>query len=293
MLVMIMALWASGVVVSRGVHELVPPIGFSFWRWCAATILMAPFIAPEIFRARNYVRRRFGYFMLLGMFVAGASTLVMGAAQHTTATNILLVSAAQPSVTVIVAWFVLKDRLAPMQLVGILAAAFGIVIMIARMDFNVVAQLSFNVGDILVVASVFFFAFYTVHLHQWIEGMNPFPIMFMTCLTGTLVLLPAYLAESLFVETVPLDIRVVSAILFMAVVPTIVATTMWNASVKKVGANRASVFINLLPVFGTCLAVVFLDEQLRDYHLIGATFVCIGITLVLRVLPFQGVAASK
>jgi len=97
----------------------------------------------------------------------------------------------------------------------------------------------------------------------------------------------------LFVETVPLDIRVFSAIFFMAVIPTIVATTMWNASVKMVGANRASIFINLLPVFGTFLAVVFLNERLQDYHLIGATFVCIGITLVLKALPSKGLAASK
>ena len=285
MLVTVMILWASGLVVSRSVHELVNPVGFSFWRWFAATVLLTPFLGAEMVRERVYLRSRFRYFALLGMFIAGASTLFMWAVQYTTATNIALVTATQPIVTGILAWVLLKDRLAPLQLVGVAAATIGIVVMVARMDLGVILTLAFNPGDLVVVIAVVFYSLYTINLHRWITGITPFLIIYMTCLGGMIILIPAYLIELLWVEPMPPDWRVIGAILYMALIPNIVATTMWNTSVGKVGANHATIFMNLLPIFGTLMAVVFLDEQLHSYHLVGGVLVCAGITLVVRTLP--------
>ena len=67
----------------------------------------------------------------------------------------------------------------------------------------------------------------------------------------------------------------------MATIPTIVATTMWNVSVGVVGANRASIFLSLLPLFGIGLAVSFLGEALLNYHFVGAFLICAGIVAVV------------
>jgi drug/metabolite transporter (DMT)-like permease len=284
MLVVVMALWAGGVVIARSVAELVPPIGFSFWRWCAASILLTPVIAPRLLREWPAIRRRLRYFALLGLFMAGASTLLIWAIQYTTATNVVLVAATQPIATAIAAWILLKERLTRAQAAGVAAALGGIVAMVVRLDLNVILELSFNPGDVLVVVAVVFYALYSVNLHKWIAGVSPLMTMYMTCIGGTAIIAPFYLAESVLLEAVPLDVRVVGAILFMAAVPTLIATTMWNVSVGEVGANRASVFINLLPVFGTLLAVVFLGERLHSYHLVGGALVCAGITMVVRTM---------
>lgn len=78
---------------------------------------------------------------------------------------------------------------------------------------------------------------------------------------------------------------VAGAVLYMAIVPTLIATTMWNISVGVVGPNRATAFTNLLPVFGTALAVSLLGESLQAYHIIGGLLVCLGISLVIRPEP--------
>ena len=77
------------------------------------------------------------------------------------------------------------------------------------------------------------------------------------------------------------SIKVCFAIAFMATIPTIVATTMWNVSVGVVGANRASIFLSLLPLFGIGLAVSFLGEALLNYHFVGAFLICAGIVAVV------------
>ncbi len=285
MLVTVMMLWASGVIVAKSVAELVPPIGFSFWRWLCAVSLLTPLAARQALLHWSYIRTRAVQFLLLGLFMAGGSTLLVAAVQHTTATNVGLVSAAQPMITVVIAWLVLRERVSYGQQIGIAAAAMGIVVMVARMDMAVIVGLAFNPGDLLVLLAVVFYALYSINLHRWIAGLPPLLTMYLTAIGGMLVLLPFYVVESFTVQTFQWSAPVVAGLLFMALIPTMLATTMWNISVGVVGPGRASVFINLLPIFATLMAVGLLGEHLQLYHLVGGVLVCAGITLVVRLQP--------
>ena len=281
-LVIVMALWASGVVVARGVHELVQPIGFSFWRWFTAVVILTPFAGAELRRRAHYLSTRLVSILALGFFMAGGSTSIIIAVQYTTATNVALMSATQPIVTAVIAWMLLRERLTQWQIAGIAAATAGVVAMIVRLDFALLASLSFNPGDAVMLLSVSFYALYAVNLHRWIAGVGPLLMMYVTCLSVVTVLLPAYVAESMLIAPTVFDTRVAVATVFMALVPTLLATTMWNMSVGVVGPNRATIFTNLLPVFGTALAVTFLHESLQLYHIVGGLLVCAGITLVVK-----------
>ncbi|MGE4658308.1 MAG: DMT family transporter, partial [Gammaproteobacteria bacterium] len=79
-----------------------------------------------------------------------------------------------------------------------------------------------------------------------------------------------------------LSASVVSTMIYLAVFPTLLATFFWNFSVRSLGANRATIFINLIPVFGAAFAMIFLGEELFAYHIFGAAFVFIGILLSVR-----------
>jgi drug/metabolite transporter (DMT)-like permease len=282
MLVSVMLLWAAGVVVARSVHELVPPVGFSFWRWLVATAILTPFAAARMCQYGTYLRPRLVRIFLLGLFMAGGSTTIIIAVQYTTATNVALVSGTQPIVTAVIAWVLLRERLTRRQLAGIAAATAGVLAMIARLDLGVLRGLSFNPGDAIMLLAVSFYALYAVNLHRWISGVGPLVMMYLTCLSVAIVLLPAYVAESVWIEGMVFDRRVMAAVVFMAMVPTVLATTMWNIGVGAVGPNRATIFTNLLPLFGPALAILFLDESLRTYHIVGGVLVCAGITLVVR-----------
>jgi len=285
MLIVVMALWSSGIIVARAVHDQVAPIGFSFWRWFAAVVLLTPFALPKLREHGSFLRTQIARVALLGLFIAGGSTIIIIAVQFTTATNVALVSATQPTVTAVVAWLVLRERLQGQQIFGILAATFGIVAMIARLDFTVLQTLSINFGDAAMLLSVSFYACYAVNLHRWIGQVGPILMMYMTCVGGAVVLLPFYALEAIWAEATVFSWSVISAILFMATVPTLIATTMWNMSVGVVGPNRATAFTNLLPLFGAGLAIALLGESLHAYHIVGGLFVCLGISLVVRGKP--------
>ncbi|MFT4564560.1 MAG: drug/metabolite transporter (DMT)-like permease [Gammaproteobacteria bacterium] len=285
MLVVVMLLWSSGIIVARGVHESVVPIAFSFWRWLVAALILSPFAWPRIKTHAAFLRTQLLHIALLGLFIAGGSTMIIVAVRYTTATNVALVSATQPLITALVAWFVLRERLSARQFVGIAAATIGIVAMITRLDIDIFRTLSFNLGDSGMLLSVSFYALYAVNLHRWIGQVGPVLVMFLTAAGGAVILLPFYLAEVTMFEQMAVSWKVAGAVLYMAIVPTLIATTMWNISVGVVGPNRATAFTNLLPVFGTALAVTLLGEYLEAYHIIGGLFVCVGISLVIRPEP--------
>jgi drug/metabolite transporter (DMT)-like permease len=282
MLVCTQILWASALVVARGAAELIPPVAFSFWRWVAAAIIMAPVAIPLMNKNAIPLKDKMGKIFLLGFFLAVGSTGLVWAVQFTTATNASLVAASQPIVTALVAWLMLKDRLGKLQLLGVVSATAGIVLMVSRMQWSVIANLSFNPGDAIMLASVFFYAFYTINLHRWLRGVHPLVMLFLASITGSLLLIPATVAEAHFVGTMNITLTTMGAILFMAVVPTVIATTMWNASLGVVGPNRATIFMNLLPIFGIMFGVLLLDEVLYNYHIFGCLLVCAGISLMVK-----------
>ncbi len=161
------------------------------------------------------------------------------------------------------------------------AALLGVVAMATRMDTSVLFNLTFNLGDCFVLLAVLFYSLYSINLHRWFTDVPPFLMMYITILGGMVVLAPFYAYELQSLGSFHPSLTVCAAIIFMAAIPTIVATTMWNVSVGIIGANRASIFLNLLPLFGIGLAVFFLSETLFRYHLVGGALICVGITAVV------------
>jgi drug/metabolite transporter (DMT)-like permease len=103
--------------------------------------------------------------------------------------------------------------------------------------------------------------------------------LFAITVAGTVLLLPFYLAESAIWKTVPLSSTSIGAILALALLVSVFGNLLWNAGNRLIGAARAAIFINLIPVFGTVLAIVFLDERLFHYHLAGGAMVALGLFL--------------
>ena len=106
--------------------------------------------------------------------------------------------------------------------------------------------------------------------------------MFLIALTGTAVLTPAYLIEAAYAGSFEPSLRVLAAMLYLAIFPTLLATIAWNLAIRSIGPNRTAIFVNLIPVSGAAMAMLFLGERLYVYHLIGAAFVLLGIWLAVR-----------
>ena len=276
-LILTMLLWSAALVIARGVHEIAPPFALAFWRWLGALIVLLPFALPRLrreFPATPEARRRVAG--VCALMVVG-NTLSIVAMSYTTAIN-----ATQPAVTALVALVVLAERLTWIQVLGVVSAFAGILAMVFQVSLGALLQLGINSGDLIMFGAVCFWSGYAVALHGG-AGLPSLPVLlFLICGSGVVAVLPFYVAEALSGRQFMVSLQSVSAVIYLSLGATAIAVYFWSAAIRSVGANRAAVFLNLIPVFGAALAVGFLGERLFAYHLIGAGLVVIGIFLAVR-----------
>lgn len=275
-------LWSISVVVARGLHEEIPLIGLTFWRWVTAVVVLAPFVWRDVWRNIDIVRKHWRIYLAQGTFMVGGGALLFTSLNYTTAINASLVNTSQPAVTALLTWIILKDRLKNIQYLGIASAIAGVIFMIAKADLDILLNLDFNIGDFVVVLAIVSYSMYAVNLRKLPPGLGTFSTLFVILFFGMFPLLPFYIGETIFVRPVPFTLEMVGWSVILAILVSIGSLALWNNGNRVVGPHRAAVFVSLMPVFGSILAVGFLGEELFAYHIIGAIFVCVGIFMVVR-----------
>jgi drug/metabolite transporter (DMT)-like permease len=132
-----------------------------------------------------------------------------------------------------------------------------------------------------VLLAVIAYAAYTTLLRRR-PPIHPLSFLAVTFAGGTLLLLPLYLWEHLRVQAMPLNGTTLLAVAYIALFPSILAYLCYNRGVELVGANVAGLFIHLMPVFGSIMAMIFLNERLHWFHGLGVLLILIGIVLTTR-----------
>lgn len=281
MLILPSFLFAVGVIIVRATHATMPPVGLSFWRWGIGTAILAISVLPTLLRDRAAILRHGRYYAEMGVYMTFGSTLAAAGLTFTEASNGSLVNASQPALVAVFAWVLTHNRLAWRQAAGILSAAGGIVAIACRGDLDVLRELRFNTGDLMILTGMVFHALYAVRLGRLPRDLG-FRVNLCAILScGVVALVPFYVAESYLYMPVPISGQSAAVLAYLATLGSLIPVLMWSWVVPMVGPNRAAAFVNLMPVFGASLAVVFLDERLYAYHYVGAALIFVGIALVL------------
>lgn len=270
--------WAGNFVLGRGVHNAVPPIALSFWRWVTALAILAPFVAGSLWAQRRAVVRAWKMLLLLGVLgVAGFSTLVYVGLQTTTATNGVLLNTTNPVLIILISWMFLRQSLRAWQTLGVALALLGALIIIMRGDLQTLRSLRFTPGDLFVLAGVVCWAVYTVCLRWRPAGLEALTFLGATVCIGVAAIAPFYAWELSRGASMALTPTVAMSILYFALFPSVLAYIFWNRAVAEVGASTAGLFIYLMPVFGVLLSLAFLRESLYPFHFLGMALVVTGV----------------
>lgn len=277
-----MAIWGGALVVARGVHELVPPLALTFWRWFFALLVLAPIVWRKLPELRDPKRASLPSLLPIACFMVLGTTLSVTAVNFTTAINATLINAAQAAMTAFVAFIVMRERLVVRQVLGIGCAFGGILVMVFRGDLSLLLHLEVNWGDLLMLGAITSWAYYAVSVHRAAQLPGSDTLLFVTAATGVVCLLPLYGVESVWLRPFHPSPRAIAAILYLAVASTALAIYLWNIAIRSVGASRAGVFVNLIPVFGAIFAMLFLGERLYLFHVAGALLVFAGIVMAVR-----------
>lgn len=280
LLILTTLFWSGNFVLSRGMHAALPPMALSFWRWSVALLILL-LLAHRHLRAQHrliWEHRRFIFLQsLLG--VTGFNTLLYLAMQHTTAINAVLVNSCIPVLIVVFSWLLYRETMRLRQCCGVLVSLAGVVLIMAKGEVATLLQVSFNRGDLLVLAAAVVWALYSSNLKRYPQGLHPLAYLTAINIVGLLGILPLYLLELSSGKTFTLNLASVVTILYVAIFASVLAFIFWNRAIRTIGANKAGPFVHLMPVFSTILAVLFLDETLAWHHAQGVALIFGGILM--------------
>ena len=276
-------LFASNVLVARAVADTMPPVALALGRWGLAALLLLTVIGKPLWRARRAVRREWLDLLVLGflgMVMCGAVVYI--GAQTTTATNIGLIYAASPVFIIVLARVFYGETMSSVQAAGVALSLAGVVTIIARGDIGVLLGLTFTIGDLWVLGSSVSWAVYTVMMRHRPTSLGVMPRFTAIAIAGVITLLPLLPVEIAMLGPPRIDVFALGVVVFLAIVPGLGAYLTYDFVQRRLGANRASLVMYLIPVYNAGLAWTLLGEQLRPYHFIGAAMVLPGIYLATR-----------
>lgn len=271
--------WAGNAIVGRALHTDVPPVTFAFWRWTLASMFLLPFTWRRVRADFTVMRGAWPIILLLAILgVSCFSTLLYTAAQTTTATNIALIQTAMPAFIVLLGLALFGERISARGALGVALSMLGAVVIVLHGDPMRLTHRHVVPGDAWMMLAVFFYALYSVLLRKR-PTVHPLSLLTAIFVLGALVLLPLYAWQTAAHNIPRLSLRLAAGTLYVAVFPSILSFLFWNRGVEIIGASRAGLFISLVPVFASALAIVFLHEHLHAYHLIGLLLIVGGFIL--------------
>lgn len=282
-LVLTVFFWSVNTVLARGMIFTIKPMALSFYRWVFAFAFIMPFAIPRIKQDWPVIKDHIVFLSLLAVFsVAAYNSIVYLGAQYTTATNIALVIATMPGITIILAWVINRDRTNQLQIFGAGASFIGMVVIVCKGSLQVLTELQYNPGDVLIVLAILSWAFYSVLLRS--RQINLPPVTFLATLIfiGVICIFPFYLWEYSIYKGFEINLMTLGLFVFLGIFPSILSYLCWNFGVKIVGSSTASIYMYLIPVFTSILAWFFLGERLYNYHFSGGFLIFIGLIMSTR-----------
>jgi drug/metabolite transporter (DMT)-like permease len=274
--------WSGNFILGRAVRTALPPLGLAFWRWLVASVIIFNFARPHLKRDWSTLLRHWKFIVLLAFLgISVFNSLTYTGLQFTTAINGVLMQSIMPVLIVAMTYLLFREMIRPVQTLGIFFSLSGAITIISQGNLKVLTGLSLNIGDILVLIAIVCYAAYSALLRKR-PPLHPLSFLAATFSAGTIMLFPFYLWEHVTRQVMPFNRITVVSVGYVAIFPSILAYLCFNRGVELLGANRAGLFIHLMPVFGSIMAIVFLGETLKMFHAVGIVLILSGIVLATQ-----------
>lgn len=279
LLTLTMLFWAGNFVVGRWAAGNVPPVTLAFLRWSGAAVLIL-LLAWRALRADwPILRANAGIVLGLGLLGSGLfNTLQYLALTETTAVNASILQSAGPALIALAGFLIQRERAAPNALIGIAVSLAGVLVVVAQGSWRTLALLKLNHGDLVMLAAMVIWALYTVLLARR-PAADPLAFAAATYIIAALVNLPLAAGEQWLGARIVPSAAAWLAIAYTAIFPSFLAYLCFNRGVEIVGATKAGVTMNLVPLFASVLAMAVLGEQPALYHWVGFALIVAGIWL--------------
>ena len=280
--VLAVAAWGSSFVATKIVLRDLTPVALVWARFTIGVVVLGILVLARG-QLRPISRSEFGYFLLLGFLgITFHQWLQSNAMRTSQATTAGWIVATIPLFIAILGRLFLREKLGWLGVAGILIAAFGVLLVIARGNPRAIAiEWSGTPGDKLMLISAANWAVFSVASRRGLKRNRPGFQMFYVMLFGWL-LTTALFAAGGFHGIAHLSSPGILALLFLGIACSGFAFIFWYDALEQLDASHLGVFHYLGPCFTVAAAAAILGERILPGTMAGGAIILFGIWLVNR-----------
>ena len=273
--------WSGNFIVGKAASLYqIPPFSLNFYRWFFAGLILFPFTFKELINKKNYIFKNIGFFIILGISsITIFNSIVYYSLYYTQVISGVLMISTIPVWIIFIASILNIEKTNAFQIIGVGLSLIGVIFIITKADLNLIKNLDFNKGDLSMIVAMFSWAVYSALLKKKKYEISQLALLQVVIILGLIFLIPIYFIEMNLGHLIVLELPFYLTLSYVVIFPGLLAFFFWIKGISIIGANRAGVFLHLMPIFGAIMAMIIFDEKFMYYHLLGAIFILAGITL--------------
>jgi len=276
--------WAGNFIIGKAasINEI-PPISLNLYRWLIAWFVLLPFTYKELIKKKKYILKNFGIFIILGMTAVSIfnSALFYSLKFTQVITGVLMISVV-PVMIIFFSALLKIEKTNIFQIFGVALSLTGVVFIITKADIEILKNLDFNRGDLTMLIAMFSWSIYSALLKKKKYELSQITLLQVVIGFGVIILIPFYFIDINIGNEIKFDMPFFLILTYVIFFPGLISFFLWIKGVGLIGANRAGVYLHLMPILGAIMAMIIFDEKIMFYHFVGAIFIVSGIILSNR-----------
>ena len=271
--------WAFNTVAGRAAVGEVSPLLIVSVRWFFVSIILSILCRNQLKAIWKILNKRVKWLIFMGLFgFTGFNSAYYIAAHNTIAINLGLVQGTMPAFIIIIAWVWLKDKINLTQFFGVLITFVAVLIVVSAGNLSLLLNLELNNGDIIMIFACSLYAVYAVGLRKK-PKIGALPLLTFFAYVAFLGSIPGLIFEIFSNQFILPGYRGCIILGVIIIFPSFLAQIFFMKGVEKIGPSRSGLYTNLVPVFSSILAVLFLGENFKFYHFLSLIMIFSGIYL--------------
>ena len=281
MLVCATLFWAGNFMVGKFAFLTnIPPMSLVFFRWSLVWLILLPFTFKEIIKHKDIIKNNLPLLFFLSLTSVGLfNSFTYLSLVHTQVINASLFNTAIPAIIILLCFLFKIEKTNKFQILGLIISVLGILSIITKLNLEIILSLNFNKGDLIMIGGVITWGLYSSFLKRKTFTLPLLTLVHVLCSFGLIFIFPQFIYEFSQGQTIDFNMNLFYILIFLALFPSIGSYYCWAGAVSIIGANRAGIFLSLIPLFSTIMAIFFYNEEFQFFHLIGAILIILGLFL--------------
>ena len=281
MLICATLFWACNFMIGKfAFFSNIPPMSLVFFRLSLVWLILLPFTYKELIKHKDVILENLPLLFFLALTSVGLfNSFTYLSLVYTQVINASLFNTAIPAIIILLCFIFKIEKTNKYQILGLIISVIGILSIITKLNLEIILSLNFNKGDLIMIGGVITWGLYSSFLKKKKFTLPLLTLVHVLCTFGLIFIFPQFIYEFAQGQKIEFDINLLYILIFLALFPSIGSYYCWAGAVSIIGANRAGIFLSLIPLFSTIMAIFFYNEQFQFFHLIGAILIILGLFL--------------